>query len=136
VLPEPAQKVTLVLAGVQTFQQPVVCAVMMKSRIMTCRNAVSAQFQRVFEKCVELDLLIAHDVWVGRAPGPVFPQKVGKYPVPVLLREVYLVQRDFQGIACLQRVLKILLCSAVSDIVGFLPVFHEQSFDSVALLQQ
>ena len=56
--------------------------------------------------------------------------------VPVLGREVSGTERDFQAVSDGLGVRKIFLGGAVLGAIVFFPIFHEQAFNAVALLNQ
>ena len=58
----------------------------MNTGIMTGGQFVRAQFERLVQKRLELDFLVAQNIGIGRTPRLVLLQEIGKDLVPVLFR--------------------------------------------------
>ncbi|MNT59837.1 hypothetical protein D3C72_1973780 [compost metagenome] len=86
------------------------------------------------EEGLELDLGIAQHVGIGRAPGRVFAQKVGKHAVLVLGGKVDRLHVDADQVGHRHHVQPVLARGAVLAVVIVFPVLHEQADDLVALL--
>ena len=97
-------------------------------------DQVGAQHQRVLEEGLELDLPVAEDVGVGRAPRPVLLEEVLEHVVPVLGGEVGAVQLDAESVGHRLGIGQVFLRRAVLGAVVLFPVLHEQAFHGVALL--
>ena len=97
-------------------------------------DAAAAQLHGVIEKGLELDLGVAQHVRVGRAPGGILAQEVGKHPVLVFGGKIYHLQLDADDIGDRSNVNQVLPRRAVFIIIVVLPVLHEQADDVEALL--
>ncbi len=81
ILPQRKQEITLVLARVGAFLEQGASAVgaLFQARKMAGGNVIAAQLPRALEQGAELELLVAHDARIGRAPGPVFLGKISDH---------------------------------------------------------
>ena len=82
------QEITLVFIVVEAAQQLRFIVVRPAAGIMSGCDLFCTERLRVIKEGVELDLFIAQDIWIRRAPGPVFIEEVLKYPVPVFAGKV------------------------------------------------
>jgi hypothetical protein len=113
---------------------------------MTGSDGVRAQAHGVVQKGFELDFGVAQDIRVGRAPGLVFTQKLGKYAVFVVSGKIDVLDLDTQHVGHGGGVYKIFVggavarCAGVAVGTGWLvvvfPVFPEYTKDFMALLAQ
>ena len=135
---EAVQEVALVLGAVLGLEQLVVDTTVVLPAphlgVVTGGDALGAQPHGVIEKAAELDLGIAQDVRVGRAPGLVLAQKIGEDALLVLLRKIDHLEVDADDVAHRRNVHQILARRAVLVVVIVLPVLHEQAGDVIALL--
>src|SRR5690554_6054984 len=130
------QEITLVLVRVQSLEQYRMTVTLTTANIVTGGDQIGTQQLGILKKCLELDLAVAEDIRVGSAPGLVFFQKVLEYIVPVLGRKVGTVQRDAQFVTHGLSIGHIFLGCTVFGTVVLFPVFHEQAFNLISLLQQ
>ena len=130
------QEVALVLAGIETLQQPRLAVGERHARVVPCRDARRTQRLGILDEDLELDLAVAQHVGVRRAPGAVFGQEVLEHVVPVLGGEIGRVQADAEQRAHRLGVGEIGPGGAVLGAVVLVPVLHEQALDRVALLAQ
>ena len=130
------QEIALILVAIQATQQQRLSVAVSPARVMTRRNQVGAQHQRIIQEGLELDFPVAQDVRVGRAPRLVLLEKVLKNIVPVLGGEVCGVQLDAEAIGDGLGVGQVFPGSTVLGAIVLVPVLHEQSLDLIALLDQ
>jgi hypothetical protein len=99
-LVQAVQKVTLVFAGVQSLEQLVSArlGIQPNPSVMAGGDFLGPQAHGVVQKRLELDLGVAQDVGVGRAPSLVFAHKLGKNPVFVIGRKIDMLDLDAQHI--------------------------------------
>ncbi len=135
-LVQPVQEVALVLARIDPAQKFVPAHRLTDPRVVSRRDVLCAELQRMVEKRLELDLGIAEHVGVRRAAGRVFAQELGEHAVLVLGREVDRLEFDADHIGRRGRVDQILARRAVLVVVIVFPVLHEESDDVVTLLLQ
>ena len=86
------------------------------------------------KKGFELDLGVAQHIRVGRAPGLVLAQELGKHAVFVVRCKVHVLDLDAQHIGHAGCIQKILAAGAKLRVVIVFPVFHEDADDLMALL--
>ena len=99
-------------------------------------NVITAEGQGVIQKGFELDLFVAQDIRIRRPAVAILIEKVLKDIVPVLGREVGLVQWDADLVAHRLGIGQIAHGRAVLRAVVLLPVFHKQALHVVTLLLQ
>src|SRR5215471_10980268 len=87
-LRELVQKVGLILARVDRPQQLHMLVVAAQPPVVPGSYGFRAERARVIKKRLELDLVVAENVWVGRSAGAVFFEEVREHAVPVLAREI------------------------------------------------
>jgi hypothetical protein len=92
-------------------------------------DGLGAEIEGVVEKRPELDLAVAEDVRVGRAPGGVLGEEMLEYAVPVLGGELDPVQGDPEVRAGGLGGGEVLVGGAVAGVVRVVPVLHEQALD-------
>ena len=127
------QKVTLILAAVETAQKLDAVVGLTHARIVAGGDLLGPQLHRVIQKRVELDFRIAQHVRIGCAAGLVLAQEFGKYALLVFLGEVhgFQIDADFFGRTC--RIEEVLAARAVFAVIVIFPVFHEYAGDVVSL---
>ena len=99
-------------------------------------KAVDAERQRMVEERAELDLAVAEDVRVRRAPGLVVAQEQREHALAVFGGEVDRLEIDADDVRDRGRVDQVLAGRAVFVGIVLLPVLHEEADDLVALLLQ
>ncbi len=105
-------------------------------RVMAGREALCAESSRVVEPHAELDLTVAEDIRVRRAPGLELGQEARENALAIFRREAGLVQRYAQFAGDASSVLEIRRRRAIAPVV-LDPVRHEQGLDAVAgILEQ
>ena len=135
-LRELIEKIRLILILIFRLEQIVRAVFMQDIRIMPGRDQICAQFVgRAFE-VLEFDLPVAENVRVGRAPRPVFGEKIRKYALHVFFGKVHRIIGYVQEIGDAAHVCVILFRRTGAVRGGFLPVLHEQTDDVVSLLFQ
>lgn len=82
------QEVALVLVGIEPLEQFGSILGIAPSYIVSGRYHVGTERQGIIEESLELDLAVAQDVRIRRAPGLVLGEKVFEYVVPVFGGEV------------------------------------------------
>ena len=92
------------------------------------------QAQGMIEKSLELDLGIAQNVRVGRAPGAVLAQKFGKHPVLVFGGKIDVFDLDADHVGHGGGIHKIDIGGTKLRVIVILPVLHEDADDLIALL--
>ena len=96
ILIQPVQEVALIFGRIEALEQ----FVFLRLRVLTHAgvvpggDTVCTQAQGVVQKGLELDLGIAKDVRIGRAPSLVLTQELGKNPVPVFGGKVDVLDLD------------------------------------------
>lgn len=131
------EEIGLVFIGIHTFEHSHrAVGVTGNAGVVPGGDVVCTQFQRQIEEGFELDFLVAHDVGVGGTPGAVFIQKIGEHPIPIFAGEIAGMQLDTQLVGNRLRIGKVNGSGTVVLGVVFLPIFHEQTFDLIALFQQ
>ena len=128
------QEIALVLARIAGLEQLEQSVHLAHLGVMAGRDGVRPQLHGVVEKGLELDLGIAQDVGVGRAPGLVFAQEFAEHAFLVFLGEIDRFDRDADGVGDRHRVEQILARRAIFVVVVVLPVLHEQADHVVSLL--
>ena len=130
------QKITLVLGRVQALEQFVFARgrVPAHACVVAGGDLVGPQAHRMVQERLELDLGIAQDVRVGRAPGLVLPQELREHPVPVLGRKIDVLDLDAQHVRHRSGVDKVDIRRTILGVVVVLPVLHEDTDDLEALL--
>ena len=129
------EEVALILVVVETAQQARAACAVVTAHIVAGGDVGGTQlFGGKLEERLELDLLVAQDIRVRRAPRLVLFQEVLEHVVPVLGGEVDGVQLHAQLVADGLGISQILGGGAVLVRVVFFPVLHEQAFDLITLL--
>ncbi len=118
------QEIALVLVAVSALPQSSVAADGAAASIMAGGQQVAAKTLGMLAKDTELDLAIAEYVRIRRAACAVLVQKIAEHLVPVLPREIDVVQRDVELLADETRVLQVFGRRAIAVVV--LPVGHVQ----------
>jgi hypothetical protein len=135
-LVQPVQEVALVLQRVEPFQQLERTADLAHARVVPGRDPLGAALDRVIEEGLELDLGVAEDVRVRRAPGPVFAQELGEHAVLVVDGEIDVLDLDAEHVGDRGGIDEVDVRRAVLGIVVVLPVLHEDADHFVALALQ
>src|SRR5690348_8887934 len=131
------QEIALVLGVVDRAQQAVVAFMKVHAGVVSCGDFLGAQRVGLVQKGLELDLAIAQNIGIGRAPGAVFGEEMREYAVPVSRREVACMERYAEPAAHRHGILAVGIGGAGPGTIIFLPVLHEQTLDVVpGLLQQ
>ena len=101
-------------------------------------DALGSQHQRVIQKRLELDLLVAQHIRVRCAPRFVLRKEIAKDAVPVLGGEVDSIQGNTKAITDRARHFQVLFRTALIGGIVLFPVLHEEASDIVsrALQQQ
>jgi len=107
-----------------------------QARVVARGDAVGAERQRMVEERAELDLAVAEDVRVRRAPGLVVAQEQREHALAVFGGEVDRLEIDADDVRDRGRVDQVLAGRAVFVGIVLLPVLHEEADDLVALLLQ
>ena len=128
------QKVALVFARVQTFEQLIVAIHFAHARIVAGGDQLRAEAHGVVEKGFEFDFGVAQHVGIRGASCAVFAQKFGKYAVFVFGGEVDRFDVHTDGIGDRCGINPVLPRGAVLGVVIVFPVFHEKTDDLVTLL--
>jgi len=119
------QEVTLVLRQITGLEQVEAAFDLPQPSVVPGGDPLRAQGRRVIDKCLELDLGVAQDVRVGRAPGRVFGEEGAEYSLLVLGREIHDLQVDADDLGDRSAVDQVLPRRAVLVIVVVFPVLHE-----------
>ena len=126
------QKVGLVLLGIQPLQQANRWSVI-NACIVTGCDCICAKLCCVIKKCPELYFAITNNIRTRGSACLALVQKMCKYPVPVFSRETDGMQFNIEMFCNLSGIGKVFFSRAVVFIVIFVPVFHEDSVNIVAL---
>ena len=127
------KEITLILIRVGSLQQ---LPRFIRPDKVSGRHAGRAKRHGKIQERPELDLPVAQDVRIRSPSGTVFLQKIGKDPVPVLFGKVHAVVRNTDQVAHIPHVPPVFLRGAGAVFVLFLPVFHKDAHDIIALLLQ
>ena len=103
---------------------------------MPGRNLLRTDIHTKIQKSLKFDLLIAQNIRVRRPPGLVFLEEEGKHPFPVFPRKIDRIIGDADLVADAADILKILICCTHAVFILFVPVFHKNAHDIIALLFQ
>ena len=131
------QEVGLVLALVRgPAQARAIFRQMLDARVVTRRDACSAQHLCVLDEHLKLDLSITQHVRIGGAMNTVGREEGFEDVVPVFGREVRGMELDAKPIRNALSILEVRNRGAVLSAIIFVPVLHEQPFDAAALFEQ
>ncbi|MNV42487.1 hypothetical protein D3C71_1341620 [compost metagenome] len=101
---------------------------------MSSRYIIGAKLKGFVQELSELDLSVAHDVWIRRPAGLIFIEEIRKYFVEVFLLEINGIVRNINLLAYAANILCIAFGRTYSEFVGIVPIFHEDADDVIALL--
>ncbi len=103
-------------------------------RVVSGRDALSAQRQRVIEKRTEFDFGVAQHVWIRRAARLVFAQEFAEHTFFVIKGKIDSFDFDADFVRDGYRVDQILARAAVFLIIVVFPVLHEYADHFMTLL--
>src|SRR5262249_44851031 len=107
-LPEPIEKITLVLRAIFGLEQLVESVQFTYLRVVAGRDVVAAERERMIEEGSELDLGVAQHIGIGRAPGLVVAQERAEHAFLVFGGEVDDVDVDADALGHCYRIDEVL----------------------------
>ena len=128
------QEIALIFVVIKAFQQAGGSVPLISAHIVSRGDQICTQFRGIIQKRTELNFPITENIRIGGSAGAVLSQKMIKNLVPVLGREVRAVQMNAQLVGNGLRISQVFFSGAVFSAVVFLPVLHEQAFDTITLL--
>ncbi|MNC31049.1 hypothetical protein D3C75_793570 [compost metagenome] len=134
VLVQRIQEIGLILVAVHAAQQLKDTILFNYPCVVSCCNIIRAKLERLVQEFPELDLAVAHNIRIRRPPGLIFIEEIGKDFIKVFLLEINGIVRNIDLLAYAAYILSIGLCRAYTELVGIVPVLHEDADDVIALL--
>ena len=126
-LRQAVQKIGLVLVAVGRAQQMYLLSIAPERGVMAGGDGLRAKRQRMLLEHAELDLAVAQNVRIRRAPAPVLGQEMREHLLAVFGGEVHHLHRDVERLADGLHVGDVGLGRAVAEAVVVLPVLHEKA---------
>src|SRR5690606_22263558 len=125
----------LVLVAVYAAQQFILSVMFLHNTgIVSCGYVIGAQIHGLIQELPEFDLAVAHHIRIWRAAALIFFEKIGKYFIIVFLLEIDGIVRDIDLLTDAPYVLGVLLRRTAAELIGIIPVFHENADNIISLL--
>jgi hypothetical protein len=135
-LAQGVEEVGLILVGIHSPEQGIPTVLPADLGVVPRGQVIRLQIQGLFQESLELDLLVAQNIGIGRAPPLVLLQEIDENPIPVLLFKIHCIIRNADLIADPPHIIIVFIRCAQAAFIPLIPVLHEDTYDFIACFFQ